>query len=169
MAVRARLLPLVIALVGVLLAPVCPPGVARGAQVAPAGGSAPVELEGYVRAVQGDTLDARMSNRRVPIGIIGIWAPQGNTPCGKEATAFLQGLVNDGAVVDDEAGLSVDARYRRMYHVGTLDGRSVADEMVTAGFARADGQGANRDRLAELEAAARQARRGCLWRSGGTP
>jgi endonuclease YncB( thermonuclease family) len=128
-----------------------------------------VELEGFVRAVQGDTLDARLSNRRIGIGIIGIRAPQGNTPCGKEATAFVQGLVNDGAMVEKEAGLGSDGRYRRMYRVTTLDGRSVAEEVVAAGFARADGQGASRDRLAELETAAREARRGCLWRSGGTP
>jgi endonuclease YncB( thermonuclease family) len=126
---------------------------------------APVELQGYVRAIQGDTLDARMGNKRVGIGIVGIQAPQGNTACGKEATAFAQSLVNDGATVQEQPGASQE-RYRRMYDVRTTDGRSVAEEMVTAGFARANGQGANRDRLAELEAEAKEARRGCLW-SGG--
>jgi endonuclease YncB( thermonuclease family) len=169
MVVWVRFLARVIVFVGVFLAFVCQLGVSRGAQAAVGGSTGRVELEGYVRAVHGDTLDARMSNRRVGIGIIGIQAPQGNTPCGKEATAFVQGLVDDGATVEDEPGLSADARYRRMYHVSTLDGRSVAEEMVGAGFARADGQGANRDRLAALEAAARAAQRGCLWRNGGTP
>ena len=154
---RAR----VISLVGVFMALVCQP-VVRGAD------AAPVELQGYVRAIQGDTLDARLSNRRIGIGIAGIQAPTGNTPCGKEATVFVQGLVNDGAMVEEEAGLASDP-YRRLYHVSTLDGRSVAEAVVTAGLARADGQGRHRDRLTELEAAAREARRGCLWRSDGAP
>jgi endonuclease YncB( thermonuclease family) len=145
---------------GVALA--CAPGVSRGA---PAAGTGATALEGFVRAVQGDTLDARMSNRRIGIGIVGIRAPQGNTPCGKEATAYLQGLVEDGAMIEDGAGSD---RYRQMYRVTTLDGRSVAEEMVAAGFARAHGQGANHDRLAALEEEARAAQRGCLWRSGGT-
>jgi endonuclease YncB( thermonuclease family) len=139
-----------------------------GQPAVPSVDAAPVELQGYVRAIQGDTLDARLSNRRIGIGIAGIQAPTGNTPCGKEATAFVQGLVNDGAMVEEEAGLASDP-YRRMYHVSTLDGRSVAEAVVTAGLARADGQGRNRDRLTELEAAAREARRGCLWRSDGAP
>jgi endonuclease YncB( thermonuclease family) len=143
-------------------------GIPGELQAAPAGAKAPVELEGYVRAIQGDTLDARMSNRRVGIGIIGIQTPQGNTACGKEATAFAQALVNDGATVEEEAG-ALQQSYRRMYNVRTPDGRSVAEEMVTAGFARASGQGANRDRLAGLEAAAKAARRGCLWQGGGAP
>lgn len=124
-------------------------------------------LEGFVRAVQGDTLDARLSNQRIGIGIVGIRAPGGNTPCGKEATAYLQGLVEDGATVEADAGGGTD-RYRLMYRVSTTDGRSVAEAMVDAGLARADGRGANHDRLAALEGEARAAQRGCLWRSGGT-
>jgi endonuclease YncB( thermonuclease family) len=154
---RAR----VISLVGVFMALVGQP-VVRGAD------ATPVELQGYVRAIQGDTLDARLFNRRIGIGIVGIQAPPGNTPCGKEATAFVQGLVNDGAMVEAEAGLASEPS-RRLYHVSTLDGRSVAEAVVTAGLARADGQGRNRDRLTELEAAARDARQGCLWRRDGAP
>jgi endonuclease YncB( thermonuclease family) len=142
--------------------------VPRGALAAPASGG-PVELEGYVRAIQGDTFDARLNNRRIGIGVIGIQAPQGNTPCGKEATAYAQELVNDGAIIEEEAGLSSDGRNRLLYHVSTPDGRSVAQEMVAAGLARANGQGADHDRLAQLETAAQAAHRGCLWRSGGTP
>ena len=79
-------------------------------------------------------------NRRVGIGIIGIQTPQGNTACGKEATAFAQALVNDGATVEEEAG-ALQQSYRRMYNVRTPDGRSVAEEMVTAGFARRERPG----------------------------
>ncbi len=122
-----------------------------------------------MRAVQGDTLDARSVRGRVAIGIVGISAPRGNTPCGKEATAFVQRLLEGGAWIEEEPGLLFDARSRRMYHVSTPEGRSIAEELVAAGFARADGQGRNRARLAELEADASGARRGCLWRGGTAP
>jgi endonuclease YncB( thermonuclease family) len=105
----------------------------------------------------------------VGIGIVGIRAPRGNTACGRAATAFVQDLVEDGAQLEEEPGLAFDARFRRMYHVTTPDGRSVAEELVAAGLARATGQGRKRDRLAELEADARGARRGCLWNAGGAP
>lgn len=132
----------------------------------PAGGTPPssgIQLEGYIRAIQGDTLDAGNARGRIGIGIIGVKVPGGNTPCGKQATAFTQDFVSDGVQLTEEPGLTLDARKRRMYHVTAPDGRSLAEELVASGFARADGQGANRDRLAELEAAAREARRGCLW------
>ena len=124
------------------------------------------ELEGHVRAVQGDTLDARMGDRRVGIEIIGIKAPRGNTPCGKEATAFLQELVDDGALVEAEAGV-VHKKYVGMYDVRTRDGRSIAEEMVAAGLARVTGQGKRNRALADLEAQARAAGRGCVWQGGG--
>ena len=123
------------------------------------------ELKGYVRAVQGDTLDARLGNRRVGIEIIGIKAPRGNTPCGKEATAFLQALVADGAIVEAETGIA-HKKYVGRYDVRTLDGRSIADEMVSAGFARASGEGKKRLGLADLETQAKDAGRGCLWKAG---
>jgi endonuclease YncB( thermonuclease family) len=136
---------------------------------APPAGSGPVEIDGFVRAISGDVLDARLPPGRAVIAIIGIRAPLGNTPCGKEATVFVQGLVVDGARFEEELGLVFDSRSRRMYHVKTLDGRSVAEEVVAAGLARANGVGSNRDRLVDLETTAREARHGCLWQAGGTP
>jgi endonuclease YncB( thermonuclease family) len=81
----------------------------------------------------------------------------------------VQDLVGDGAQLEEEPGFAFDARRRRMYHVTTPDGRSVAEALVAAGLARATMQGRNRDRLAELEADAREARQGCLWTGGGAP
>jgi endonuclease YncB( thermonuclease family) len=143
--------------------------------VAPAGGASPgdtgpIELSGFVRAVDGDTVDARIGRRRIGVGIIGIKAPPGNTPCGRQAGAYLQELISGGGVrLVEEPGVTFDARSRRLYHIMTGDGRSVAAEMVGAGFASADGQGSNRETLAELEAAARAARRGCAWAAGSSP
>jgi endonuclease YncB( thermonuclease family) len=137
---------------------------------APPPGSGPIQLEGLVRAVAGDTLDAWIPQGRIAIGIVGIKAPPGNTPCGREASAYLQGLVTGGGVtLTEEPGLGFDERSRRLYHVLTGDGRSVAEEMVAAGFARANGEGSARDRLAELEATARAEGRGCLRAGGDSP
>jgi endonuclease YncB( thermonuclease family) len=126
----------------------------------------PHQVDGYVRAIQGDTLDARKALKRVGIGIVGVKAPSGNTACGREATAFVQRLVSDGVRLVEEPGLVYDERKRRMYHVETPDGTSIAEALVSAGLAQAHGRGSNRDKLVELEAAARTAGRGCLWSSG---
>jgi endonuclease YncB( thermonuclease family) len=55
-----------------------------------------------------------------------------------------------------------------MYHLQTLDGRSIAEEMVAAGYARSTGQGKRRLGLGDLEQQARAAGRGC-WKGGGAP
>jgi endonuclease YncB( thermonuclease family) len=128
-----------------------------------------MEVEGFVRAISGDVLDARLPPGRTVIAIVGIRAPAGNTPCGQAATAFVQTLVAEGARFEEEPGLAFDARSRRLYNVLTLDGRSVAAEVVAAGLARANGIGSGTSRLVDLETGARDANRGCLWQSRGTP
>jgi endonuclease YncB( thermonuclease family) len=133
---------------------------------APPAGSGTMEVEGFVRAITGDVLDARLPPGRTVIAIVGIRAPQGNTPCGQAATAFVQALVAEGARFEEEPGLAFDARNRRLYNVFTLDGRSVAEEAVSAGVAKANGLGSDSSRLADLESAARDAHRGCLWTGG---
>jgi endonuclease YncB( thermonuclease family) len=125
------------------------------------------ELEGYVRAVDGNTVDARLDGRRVGIEIIGIKAARGNTPCGRQATAYLQSLIEDGVTIEAETGIA-HKKYWGMYHLQTLDGRSIADEMVAAGYARSTGQGKRRLGLSDLEQQARAAGRGC-WKGGGAP
>jgi endonuclease YncB( thermonuclease family) len=125
------------------------------------------QLEGYIRAVQGDTLDAKNARSRIGIGIVGVSAPAANTPCGRQSTAFTQELVAGGVQLIEDPTLTLDGRKRRMYHVMTPDGQSIAEQLVSAGLARADGRGANREQLAELEATARKERRGCLWEAGG--
>jgi endonuclease YncB( thermonuclease family) len=134
---------------------------------APPAGTGPIELTSFVRAVDGDTVDTRIPRGRIAVGIIGIKAPPGNTPCGRQAGDYLQGLLSGSGVrLVEEPGVTFDARSRRLYHVTTGDGQSIAAQMVAAGFARADGHGSNRETLAELEATARAAGRGCLWAGG---
>ena len=76
------------------------------------------ELEGYVRAVDGNTVDARLDGRRVGIEIIGIRAARANTPCGRAATAYLQSLIDDGVTIEAETGIA-HKKYWGMYHLQT--------------------------------------------------
>jgi endonuclease YncB( thermonuclease family) len=136
---------------------------------APPPGSGPLVIEGFVRAALGDTIDARTPYGRALIGVIGIQAPRTSTGCGRAATEFLQDLVSGGVRLDEGHGSTFDSRSRRMYHVTSLDGRSVAAEMIAAGFAVADSRGTDDDHLLHLQEAARVARRGCVWSAAGAP
>src|SRR5947209_7032866 len=68
---------------------------------APPAGSGPVDLSGPIRVIDGNTIETRINGNQVGIGIIGITAPMGNTPCGKAATTALSALL-EGTVHMDE-------------------------------------------------------------------
>lgn len=127
----------------------------------PKGG--PFQPDGYVRVIDGDSLDVVIDDRRVAVGILGIDAAPYGTPCGTAARALTQSLVGRGALLQDDPAQVLDGRKRRMYRVSAPDGRSVAAELVAAGLARANGLGAEAATLSALEAQARQAKTGCLW------
>jgi endonuclease YncB( thermonuclease family) len=143
---------------------------AAGPGGAPPPGSGPVVVSGFVRVIEGDTVEIRIRGRQVGVGFLGIQAPMGNTPCGRLASARLASLVATGLRLeeDEDLALAFDERGRRMYHAVVPSGRSVEAELVRAGFARSDGRGRDRALLAALEAEARAARRGCLWAAGST-
>src|SRR5215208_6214856 len=138
------------------------PGAAPGG--APPPGSGPIDYTGFVRVVDGDTIDIYLGGTQVLVGLIGADSPEGNTPCGREAAALLRMLTRGGVLLDEDPGLTFDGRGRRLYYARTRDGRAIALELVTAGVARADGTGAESAQLAAAEADARAAGRGCLWR-----
>src|SRR5262245_48077819 len=111
---------LMIALLAALA--VWPVGPAPGAKAepappggAPAPGSGDREVAGYVRVIDGDSLEPKIDGQRVAVGLIGLEAPQGNTACGRAATGALQGLVARGVRLAEVAGLAYDARGRRLY------------------------------------------------------
>jgi len=130
-------------------------------------GSGPVDIEGFVRVVDGDTLDAWINGQRVAVGLVGLTAPQGNTDCGRQATNMLRGLVRGGLRLEEDPQLTFDNRTRRMYHVRTRDGVPVARELARAGVAHADGRGSDRGAVAAALADAQANNRGCLWGSVG--
>ncbi|MGH3116802.1 MAG: PQQ-dependent sugar dehydrogenase, partial [Gaiellales bacterium] len=124
-----------------------------------------IDFKGFVRVIDGDTIEVRLNGRRAGIAIAGIDAPQGNTACGRTATQLLQGLVAGGVKLEDDPDptLRVDGRKRLVFHVLTLNGGRIDQELVSAGAARSDGSGSDRSGLASLESAAKAARKGCLW------
>lgn len=131
--------------------------------------SGPKEVHGFVHAVDGDTLDMWLEGQRVAVGLSGVWTPMGNTDCGKEATKHLQSLIRSGIRLQDDAALTVDGRLRRIFKASTLDGRSIATDMVENGFARADERTDEHDSVLRLEAEAQADHRGCVWADDDPP
>ncbi len=132
---------------------------------APPPGSGPLEIRGPVRVIDGNTLEVRINGNQVGIGILGVDAPQGNTPCGREARDLLTNILKLGLLrLEEDSSESFDERKRRMYNPSVL-GRSLALEMAKAGVARINGKGRLLADLLRAEAEARTARRGCVWRA----
>ncbi len=130
-----------------------------------------MQIPGFVRVIDGESIETLIDGQRVGVGFIGISVPQANTPCGREATALLRTLLRGGVNLEEEPALTTDpptdARKRRLYHGNARDGRKVAEELVKAGVARANGEGKYAGQLGGLENAARAAGRGCLWGGAG--
>ncbi|HEX2295851.1 MAG TPA: PQQ-dependent sugar dehydrogenase [Actinomycetota bacterium] len=143
-----------------------------GVQRVPAGGPPPhgsgdVRVEGYVRTIDGDTIEPLIGGNRVGVGLIGIDAPSGNTRCGAAAAGALGELVAGGVDLREGRGFAFDERERRLYYGYTPDGRSLARVLVKRGFARPTGEGHETDALRRLARRARRAERGCLWAARG--
>jgi endonuclease YncB( thermonuclease family) len=70
----------------------------------------PKEVRGFVRVIDGDTLDVNIDGQRVAVGLLGVRAPQANTECGIEATKALQALVKGGLRLEEDNTLAIDGR-----------------------------------------------------------
>lgn len=104
---------------------------------APAKGSGSVTPNGQIRVIDGDTLDVVINGRRVAVGLIGVDAPEGNTPCGKQAVQAMGILIHSGLRLDEDTGFTFDIRTRRMYYARSQkDGHSLAVDMVNADMRR---------------------------------
>ena len=124
-----------------------------------------ITYRGFVRVIDGDTIEVLLNGRRTGIGLVGIDVPQANTSCGRAATVALQQLVKGGVELQDDAdpNLRFDGRKRRLFHVMTLGAAPIEAELVKAGVAQTDGRGSNQPALSGLEGAAVSGRTGCLW------
>jgi glucose/arabinose dehydrogenase/endonuclease YncB( thermonuclease family) len=138
---------------------------------APPPGAGTVKVSGYIRFIDAQSFETRINGNQVAIRMIGIDAPVGNTDCGKEALDFLKSLtITLPGVIDleEDQGLTFDVRKLRMYYP-KLFGRSLPQELVKAGVARANGQGKEASQLAAAENDAKVVKRGCLWRNFSGP
>jgi glucose/arabinose dehydrogenase/endonuclease YncB( thermonuclease family) len=130
---------------------------------APPPGSGSIDLGGYIRVIDGDTIETRINGRLVGIGIIGVRAARGNTPCGQLAINQLQALSQSRALrLEEDPKLVLDGLKRRLYYVVTPAGQSVARQLVRAGVARPNGKGRETSDLLADEQDARRNNRGCI-------
>jgi endonuclease YncB( thermonuclease family) len=132
---------------------------------APPRGSGEVQITGFVRVIDGDTLEIYVNGKRTGVGLIGIKAPLGNTACGKSAAQFLQGLLGQqgGSRLVEDLDYTFDPRKRRMYYLRLPGNASGAAEMARAGLVTPTHEGleAGEVEAAANEAAAEPVRRGC--------
>lgn len=133
---------------------------------APPAGSGPIDIEGFVRAIDGDTMETWINGSRVGIGLIGVDVFEANTVCGAAAADALQYMLFTGIHLEEDDEIVFDDRMRRMYYVYTPDGQSIAHALVASGMARASGEGRDAAELLALEEAARQSGAGCVWDEG---
>jgi endonuclease YncB( thermonuclease family) len=120
-----------------------------------------------VRVIEGDTLEVWIDGIRLAVGVVGIKAPPGNTPCGKQAIAAVTALLAGSTWFDIDIKTSkLDKRYRRLYRVTTSNGQSLAIELAREGLASPQQADANARDYPDIVAArtdAQSAQRGCLW------
>lgn len=129
---------------------------------APPPGSGPIDYKGYVRVIEGDTAEIYPNGNQAGIGVIGIKAPPGNTPCGQAAIKFMQLLTKDGLYLAEEPAIGFDAKKRRMYYGITRDNLNIALELVKAGVAHSSGEGKDKDELDAADIDVQLKKIGCL-------
>jgi glucose/arabinose dehydrogenase len=169
---RAYLLPVaLVATVGVSCGDPseAPPSSPTGTNVASWRGAPPHGLGPFtvsdVRVIDGDSIEVLIQGARAAVRLAGVDAPEGNTACGRAATAQLQALAARGLTLTDDAdpSLTFDSRGLRLFHATDASGRLVSEVLVRAGVARALAEGQYADLLAAAQADASSAKRGCVW------
>jgi endonuclease YncB( thermonuclease family) len=122
-----------------------------------------------VRVIDGDTVEIYINGHQTGIGIVGIKAPEGNTPCGRQASAYLAQLLSTKKVrlEDDPITPAFDKKKRRMFRLVLSDGRSAAVALAEGGFARPDGGGIEANDIAAAAGRANSARVSCVSPANG--
>ncbi len=116
----------------------------------------------FARVIEGDTIEF-WQDSVWGARFIGVDAPPGNTPCGREAINRLWGLVG-GIHLEQEAPYDLDANGLRLYHGFTAGGQLIGEILISEGLARAtDEPNQYRDLYLAAQADAQAAGRGCLW------
>ena len=126
----------------------------------------PTERAMVERVIDGDTLVVTLAGRSQTVRLYGLQAPERDERCFAEATARLTDLSPPGSVLLLHPGPRNDDGRRLLRYGFLTDGLSPSAVLVSEGLAEAwhrDGQ--LRDQIVRLEGEAREAGRGCLWRS----
>ena len=119
-----------------------------------------VRVEGVI---DGDTIDVSIDGRTQRVRYYGIDTPERGDRCYRDATDRNRALI-DSAVLLLPDERDKDRNGRLLRYIFTADGKSVDATLVAEGYARAWREdGRYRDQLINIEAAADEANRGCLW------
>lgn len=123
-----------------------------------------LESARVVRVVDGDTIRVEVDGREEAVRFFGIDTAERGERCFAEATALVTALAGTTVLLRPDAR-DRDRNGRLLRYVYTTDGLSIDAVMVATGYALAwTRDGDLREPLIALEDAARDARRGCLWR-----
>jgi endonuclease YncB( thermonuclease family) len=130
---------------------------------APPRGSGDLPISGFVRVIDGDTLEIYVGGRQTAVGIIGIKAPRGNSSCGKSSAQFLRALLMPQPVLRlvEDLDYTFDARKRRLYYLRLPGNASAAVAMARAGFVTPVREGVEADDVAAAAAEAAATGKGC--------
>jgi endonuclease YncB( thermonuclease family) len=120
----------------------------------------PAEVVGVI---DGDTIDVEIAGERERVRYYGVDTPERGEPCYREATARNEQLIADGVLLLPDAR-DRDRSGRLLRYAFTADGVSIEARLIAEGLGAAwPEDGAYRNELLALEAAARAAGAGCLW------
>jgi len=151
-----------VALVAAAAAGVLLPGSTHTFAQAPPAGSGPITISGFVRVIEGDTLEVSINGRRVGVGVVGIKALRGNSPCGKQSISLAYQLLPGRLTLQEDPLVSAfDARKRRMYRVLMPNGRPLAVELARAGLAHRKGEGIDDEDITAAEDDAKKSGKPC--------
>ncbi|MBK8872147.1 MAG: thermonuclease family protein [Elusimicrobia bacterium] len=116
-----------------------------------------------LRVVDGDTAEILWKNKPVFLRYYGVNTTERGTACYEEATDRNRAL-SEGSVRLAFDERQKDAHHRILAYVFTEEGVSIDAQLVSEGLGKAwKRDGALKDRLMDLEDAARREKRGCLW------
>jgi endonuclease YncB( thermonuclease family) len=132
---------------------------------------APAFIEATVtRVIDGMTLDAYVAGQRTAIRYLGAESLPSNQPCGTEALARNRQLAGTRVLLEEDSKYQFDGAGQQLYYAYTADGQSIDATLVREGLARAVRLDASHGaELAQLQAEAQAAGRGCLWSGSRTP
>jgi micrococcal nuclease len=114
--------------------------------------------------VDGDTLNVHIGKAFASIRYYGVDTPEAGQPCYREATDRNVTLTGRTVYLLGDAR-DVDRFGRMLRYVFLSNGQSIDATLVAEGFGHAwTTDGRYRDEIVALEAQAREAHRGCLWK-----